>query len=157
MVVGLVFVVAVVLGVYFLVEQAPQVEVARETSPREEVPQPEYTPAIAAALAKSVGFQHLVAYTGDAFEPNNLTIKKGETVRFVNNSFDPLWVASTGNGGQVYPGHSLNCGQSDFDSCVLVQAGTFWEFTFDLPGTWTYKNNANTSKAGAITVTVQSL
>ena len=153
MLAGLAFVIVVVVGVYLIGRQAPRVETP-QAGIKQEIPQPEYTPGIAAALEKSTGFQHLVSYTGEAFEPNNLAIKKGETVRFVNNSLDLLWVASTGDGGHVYPGQSPDCGQSDFDSCVLVRSGTFWEFTFDISGTWTYKNNANVSRAGAITVSV---
>jgi len=110
------------------------------------------SPEAAAALAKSRGFQYLVSYTDRGFEPSTLSVKKGETVRFTNNSEEELWVAGTGGGGALaYPGQS-DCGASALDTCVSLKRGDFWEFTFDAVGTWNYKNNSNTAKTGSVTV-----
>jgi plastocyanin len=114
---------------------------------------PSLTPAVQAQLAASHGFQYLVSYTGRGFEPATLTIKKGETVRFTNNSDEDLWVAATGASGKVYPAASNNeCGQSAFDSCVSISRGGFWEFTFTRTGTWSYQNNRDTKMTAIITV-----
>jgi plastocyanin len=111
------------------------------------------SPEVMAYLAASKGFQYLVSYTGRGFEPATLTVKKGETVRFTNNSSEGLWVAATGSSGAVYPAGTGNeCGQSAFDSCKVLKSGEFWEFTFTTAGTWGYKNNSDTKMTGTITV-----
>jgi plastocyanin len=111
------------------------------------------TPETMAYLAASKGFQYLISYTGRGFEPATLTIKKGETIRFTNNSAGGLWVAATGTSGKIYPSGTGNeCGQSAFDSCKVMKSGEFWEFTFTTVGTWGYKNNADTKMTGTVTV-----
>lgn len=147
---GSALVALIVIGVYYLAPKGPAIPAPAQIL-REAVPQPEYSAEIAVALERSKGFQHVISYTGDGFEPSTLRLAQGETVRFVNNSLDLLWVASTGSGGQIYPGQS-ECGQSSFDSCVTIGPGVFWEFTFNEAGTWTYKNNANVSEIGSVTV-----
>jgi plastocyanin len=107
---------------------------------------------VAAKLAKSHGFQALVSYTDRGFEPAVASIKKGDTVRFTNNSTEDLWVAATGTSGAVYPGTGKECGQSAFDACATLKHGEFWEFTFDAVGTWGYKNNSDIAKTGIIHV-----
>jgi len=100
-------------------------------------------------------FQYLVSYTDGGFQPTTLTVKKGDVVRFTNNSSQSLWVASVGEGSdQVYPGAS-SCGSSPFDSCEALNPGDFWEFTFDQPGTWEFQNNLDKTKSGTLTVAVQ--
>lgn len=110
------------------------------------------SPQAAAALAKSNGFQYLISYTDNGFEPIALDVKKGETVRFTNNSQGGLWVASQAlPGATVYPGQS-DCGASVLDTCMVLKRGDFWEFTFDAAGTWSYKNNSDSAKTGTVTV-----
>lgn len=105
-----------------------------------------------AILAASDGFQYLVSYTDGGFEPPTLSVKRGETVRFTNNSQSDLWVASIAmQGGTVYPGQS-DCGASAFGTCAALKPQEFWEFTFDAVGTWSYKNNSDAAKTGTITV-----
>lgn len=129
-------------------------------APRQALPQqqssstiPPLTPQVEAQLAASHGFQYLVSYTNQGFEPATLTIKKGQTVRFTNNSSEGLWAAATGASGKIYPaGNGSECGQSAFDSCSPIGAGEFWEFTFKSTGTWSYQNNVDTKMTGNITV-----
>ena len=110
---------------------------------------------IMAYLAESKGFEYLVSYTGNGFEPQSLTIQKGEAVRFTNNSGEGLWVAASGAAGAVYPGTGAECGQSSFDSCKVLKRGEFWEFTFNTGGTWSFQNNSVPTKTATVTVTVQ--
>lgn len=99
------------------------------------------------------GFQALVSYTGEAFEPMHVTIARGDTVRFFNDSLRPLWIAAgSAKGDLLYPGFSRRCGASSFDSCGVIEPGSYWEFTFKRTGSWTYKNNAVTSATGVINV-----
>lgn len=111
--------------------------------------------AVLQQLKQNPTFQYLVSYTDNGFSPATLSVKEGDTVRFTNNSSGQLWVASIGTGtADIYPGTS-DCGGSSFDSCGPLQQGDFWQFTFSQPGTYDFQNNADTSKSGTITITVQ--
>jgi plastocyanin len=98
-------------------------------------------------LAQSPPFQYVVSYTDKGFQPAVLTVKKGDTVRFANNSTGQLWVADA-----HYASSASSCGGSAFDSCGALQPSNYWEFTFDRVGTWKFQNNANTQYAGTIIV-----
>lgn len=136
----------------YLFSRAPTATQQTTTSATASYPPP-FTPAVQAQLAASKGFQLLVTYTNRGFEPAETTLKKGETVRFTNNSSENLWVASTGVGGRVYPADSqAECGQSALDSCRIIKHGEFWEFTFDVVGTWSYQNNVDVKMRGLIEV-----
>jgi plastocyanin len=105
----------------------------------------------ATVLKQSKGFAALVSYTDSGFEPQSVTIKKGETVRFTNNSQKTLlWVAGTSTAAG-YPGTSA-CGGSSFDTCQTMQSGDFWEFTFDQAGEWHYHNNSDPTQTGVVIV-----
>lgn len=114
------------------------------------IPQPAYTPAVEAQLAASNGFEEVVSYTSRGFEPAKIAIPKGDTIRWTNNSHNDLWVAA--GGGALYPGAQDVCGSSAFDSCRVIKSGEFWEFTFTKAGTWSYVNNMDKTKGGAVTV-----
>lgn len=95
-----------------------------------------------------------VSYTDDGFVPKEITINKGETVMFVNDSSHGMWVASA-----VHPTHSLYpeksagaCLGSDFDECENDPPGTSWAFTFDQVGTWGYHNHSRASDTGKVIV-----
>lgn len=111
---------------------------------------PPYTEEIAEQLAASKGFALLVSYTANGFEPTMGKIKKGEAVRFTNNSSENLWLAASGE--KLYPGVVNGCGSSALDTCKALKPGEFWEFTFDVAGTWGYQNNSNTAKTGTMRV-----
>ena len=138
------------VSVYALsrIDNAP----AADTTPAAEVvkPIPPYTDEIAAQLAASKGFQLLVSYTDNGFEPSTGKIKKGETVRFTNNSSENLWLAASGE--KLYPSVVNGCGSSALDTCKALKPQEFWEFTFDVAGTWGYHNNSNTEKTGTMRV-----
>lgn len=104
-------------------------------------------------------FRALVSATDDGFSPAEVTIKKGETVRFVNNqSAAALWVASALHPTHtVYPNSGIaKCGtpaqEGIFDTCRGLKAGEFWEFTFENTGSWGYHNHLNTRHVGKIIV-----
>lgn len=122
-------------------------------SANQPISQPPYTKQVEAQLAASNGFQELVSYTDRGFEPAAIAIPQGDTIRFTNNSHHDLWVSAMGQ--TLYPATAQSCGPSAFDSCHVVKSGEFWEFTFAVSGTWTYKNNMMGSAADTGTVTVQ--
>lgn len=124
---------------------------APTTQGGEEVPA--MTAVMQQVLEKSNGFQLLVSYTDEGFQPSHAIIKQGDTVRFTNNSDKRLWVsAAPVHNGSIYPGGSQACGQSNFDSCVVLEHYEFWEFTFDQPGVWGYVNATDVAHAAALEV-----
>lgn len=99
-------------------------------------------------------FHALVEYTDNGYVPARVTIKKGETVRFVNNSTRGNWV-----GGDNHPSHTIypeksasDCLGTSFDTCRALQAGEFWEFTFNHTGSWGYHNHIRARDGGTVVV-----
>ena len=111
---------------------------------------PPFTSETAATLQKSKGFQLLVSYTDYGFQPAVASIKKGDTVRFTNNSSGALWVVAYSH--VLYPKATGSCGASAFDSCREIGRGEFWEFTFTKAGTWPYQNKLDPQKSGSVKV-----
>lgn len=120
-----------------------------QTTGSGEIIAPQMTETMKKVLEESKGFHALVSYTERGFEPRTLSIKKGETVRFTNNSSRDVWVASSGT---LYPGGNNSCGQSAFDSCVSLHPLEFWEFTFGERGEWSFVNNLHKEAAGIVSV-----
>ena len=96
----------------------------------------------------------VVIYTNNGFEPKNLEISLGDTVRFVNESSRGMWVAS-----DIHPTHrkypeksDSDCLGSSFDQCSNVSSGESWEFTFNSEGDHGYHNHARASNRGTISV-----
>ncbi|MCR4326005.1 MAG: hypothetical protein NUV59_04395 [Patescibacteria group bacterium] len=111
-------------------------------------------PDVVEMLRESKGFQALVSYTDSGFEPGEVAIEKGGTIRFTNNSSGDLWVAADGTAeNPVYHGTS-ECGGSAFDSCRTLAPREFWEFTFEKSGTWLFRNNLKKGQTGAVRVEV---
>lgn len=108
------------------------------------------SPEVLAQLEHSKGFQAFVSYTDRGFEPSEVTIQQGETIRWTNNSSKDLWIAS--DGGALYPREANDCGSSGFDSCKALKPGDFWEFTFDTKGSWVYLNNLQKETTGVVHV-----
>ena len=104
-------------------------------------------------------FDALISYTTNGFEPASVTVKKGDTVRFVNNATSDTWPASARHPTHtVYPGSDIQkCGTGSqatiFDACRGLKPGEFWEFTFNDTGEWAYHNHMDSSKFGKVIVT----
>jgi len=99
-------------------------------------------------------FHALVEYTDTGFSPATVSVKKGETVRFVNQSSNGLWV-----GGNNHPTHTQypeksasDCLGTSFDTCRVLQPGEFWEFTFNEAGSWGYHNHRRARDGGTVNV-----
>ncbi len=98
-----------------------------------------------------------VTYDGSSFSPSSVTIAKGGTVTFVDNSSNPMWVAS--NPHPTHEGYdgttrSQHCaagynGTAPFDQC---SPGTSFSFTFGKAGSWGYHDHLNHSAQGTVTV-----
>ncbi len=90
-------------------------------------------------VERSRGFDTLVSYTDRGFEPSLAKIKKGQTVRFTNNSSGDLWIISDATGvGTANAIHLSSCEEGALGTCGILKPGEFWEFTFEKAGTWQY-------------------
>jgi plastocyanin len=85
-----------------------------------------------------------VNYTSAGFSPASITINKGDTVKFVNNSTDSMWVAS-----DPHPAHTDYPG---FDELSSAPQGGSYSFTFNKIGTWGYHNHRNSRMHGTVVV-----
>ncbi len=96
-----------------------------------------------------------ITYNGDSFSPQQVTIKKGGTVKWVNSSGHSMWVASAQHPSHtVYSGtareaHCPDASGTAFDQC---QPGGDYSFTFTKTGTWGYHDHLNASLFGKVVV-----
>lgn len=96
-----------------------------------------------------------VSYDGSKFSPSSVTIKKGDTVRFVSTA--PMWLASdphpvhSGYDGTTRTQHCAPgyAGAKPFDECGT---GTNFEFTFEKAGSWGYHDHLNDGAHGTVIV-----
>jgi len=96
----------------------------------------------------------VITYTNNGFSPKIITISKGDTVQFINESSSLMWIAS-----DIHPTHSLypiksgsDCLGSSFDQCAASQNGGVWEYTFTETGSHGYHNHRQVSKRGVVIV-----
>ena len=101
---------------------------------------------------------NLVTYMDSGYSPATITIKKGQTVVWKNESSKKMWTASAMHPThKVYPGTDITaCGTQTlmpmFDACAGTVPGENWSFKFDNAGTWKYHNHMNSSHYGTVVV-----
>jgi len=107
------------------------------------------------AISSTDPFDISIVFSDEGFSPNEVTIKKGQRVRFINNSTQDVWPASG-----VHPTHTLypekestDCLGSSFDACRALKPGEFFDFTFNYVGEWRYHDHDHAYNTGVITVT----
>lgn len=94
----------------------------------------------------------VVLYTDSGYSPSSLTVKKGDTVTFKNESAREIWPASAKHPThEVYPATG-GCIGSAFDACRGLKNGEEWSFTFNISGTWNYHDHLNPQHFGSIIV-----
>lgn len=86
----------------------------------------------------------VVTYTDTGFSPSPVTIKKGTTVVFVNESGTQMLVASAS-----YPTHQV---LPSFVQANAVSKGGLYEYTFESEGTWKYQNDMSPTDSGTVIV-----
>lgn len=85
-----------------------------------------------------------VQATDAGFVPKSITVYRGDSVKFINNSGSPSWPASN-----IHPSHAV---YPEFDSQKPLQPGEFWQFTFDKPGNWRFHDHLKPALIGDIRV-----
>lgn len=85
-----------------------------------------------------------IRYTDTGFVPTTLQVKAGTMVEFVNESSDPMWVASN-----EHPAHSI---LSTFDQFNSTGKNGTYTYMFDKKGTWAYHDHINPAVEGVVVV-----
>lgn len=109
------------------------------------------------APAEQVPYDAVVIFDGGRFIPDEVTIIKGGTVRFINatdKQNGKMWIATDN-----HPTHdrypikdSESCSGNAFDECEGIEAGEYWDFAFTETGTWGYHNEADAKYTGSVKV-----
>ena len=86
-----------------------------------------------------------VRITEDGFSPEEVKIKKGQSVVWVNENDDFRWPASN-----IHPTHEI---YSAFDPLEPLAPGEIWVFSFEQVGEWRYHDHLKPNKMGTVTVT----
>ncbi len=137
--IGLVVVVLVILaGWYFIQSQK-----AQAPTPPPQVTQPETTPATESA-APSEEEENVVKISSSGFSPQNITIKAGEFVTWVNEDTQDHQVQSA-----VHPTHQL---YAPLNTVGLIKSGEKKSLSFPDPGTYKYHDHLNPSIIGSVIV-----
>lgn len=97
----------------------------------------------------------VITHTNNGYTEKEITIKKGQTVTFLNESDRASWPASAYHPTHtVYPEKTNNdCLGSSFDACRGLEKGESWSFTFNKVGTWGFHDHLNASQTGKVVVT----
>ncbi|HLD11294.1 MAG TPA: hypothetical protein VJB91_00080 [Patescibacteria group bacterium] len=97
---------------------------------------------------KPVGIQNnenvVIEYTEDGFQPKMITIPLDTTVRWINRTSRPMWIASA-----VHPTHQELPG---FDALKGYATGESYSYTFTKIGSWKYHDHLNPKATGEVIV-----
>ena len=100
--------------------------------------------------------EFVVEAGSSGFSPSTLTIKKGDTVKFVGQGTDSHWPASAVHPiHNKYPGSGLkkcSSGERIFDACKGLLGDEEFSFQFDEVGEWKYHDHLNPGLKGTIIV-----
>lgn len=148
-----------IISALFIFGCAPPDELSNQPNPdvvEENISPP--TPASAGPAGSTEEVKKTIEITSAGFNPDTLTIEKGETVTFVNTDLQPHWPASA-----IHPTHTLYPGSSTakcntpeesstFDACRGLEQGGTYSFIFNLVGSWKYHDHLNPNSRGTIIV-----
>lgn len=125
--------VILVLGISLLVTAYVMSRPASEDQVQENQQQATISPDSAEPLTGTT----TVTYTNEGFSPDRITIARGATVSFINESDIPLWVAS-----DPHPSHT---DYPEFDTPAVLgrmpRLEEDFSFTFDKVGEWKYHSH----------------
>jgi len=92
----------------------------------------------------------VVNYTGEGYEPREVTVKKGDTVAWVSEG-PAMWTASSS-----HPTHA-DYGLDEHSDPAFDQGeqGSMFVFTFGKVGEWQYHNHLNAYHHGTVNVVAE--
>lgn len=111
--------------------------------------------AEASAETAAAAMSATVTLTADGFSPRSVTVKKGGTVTFVNESAGNMWIGSASHPTHTaYSGTTLaeHCAEHSTDAFDQCENGDTYSFTFQKAGSWNYHNHSNASQFGTVVV-----
>lgn len=107
-------------------------------------------------VVATTGVEHEIEMNSNGFLPQQVNIKVGDTVVFVNKDVAPHWPASDIHPTHgVYPQRTGACpiiGGSDFDACKALSPGERYSFTFSHSGKWCFHDHLKPSLTGCVDV-----
>ena len=87
---------------------------------------------------------YTITETEDGFNPEKMTIKKGETITFKSTRNKFFWPAS-----DLHPTHLI---YPEFDPKDPIAPNKTWSFTFNKVGSWKFHDHLAPYYTGIITV-----
>lgn len=154
-IIGVIIAVIIIVGAVFFLKKEATAPSTDDTNVAQATPTPTLTPTPSATpisgttptpTATTTAPKTVeVTYTTAGFSPSTITIKKGDTVKFINNTSSGIKPASNP--------HPVHTDYPEFVSPDDIAQGGSWSFTFTKVGTWGYHNHRNESKTGTIIVT----
>ncbi|HEY4503885.1 MAG TPA: hypothetical protein VJJ28_02155 [Candidatus Paceibacterota bacterium] len=99
--------------------------------------------------------ENVVTYSENGFTPKDITVKVGETVKFINKSGQAMWVGSDEHpthmqySGTILKEHCPDTAGISFDQC---KKGDEYSFTFKKAGKWNYHNHSKANITGVVIV-----
>ena len=88
--------------------------------------------------------EHIVELTEKGFLPNEITIRKGDTVKFTTSRAKPFWPASN-----LHPTHEIF---PEFDHKTPISPDESWSFKFEKAGIWKYHDHIHANFTGKVVV-----
>lgn len=98
----------------------------------------------AANVKKEISKTAIVTLNENGFEPQILTVSRGDTIVFKTTKGQPFWPAS-----DLHPSHTI---YSEFDPKMPVEASSVWSFKFEKNGSWKYHDHLFPLYRGTIIV-----
>lgn len=99
---------------------------------------------------------YVIEMTSEGFLPENITLREGDSVKWVVVGPTRHWPASDPHPlHDGYPQKTGMCrfaGSSDFNACRALNRDEYWTFTFNQSGTWGYHDHLNPSWKGVVNV-----
>jgi len=95
-------------------------------------------------ISPQSGSEYIIELREDGFYPQEITIKKGETITFATISHKKFWPASN-----LHPTHGI---YPEFDPKEPIEPDESWSFEFKKIGQWTYHDHLFPLYRGTITV-----
>jgi hypothetical protein len=77
--------------------------------------------------------EYIVELSEDGFEPKEITINRGDIIKFITSLEKPFWPASN-----LHPSHTI---YSEFDPREPIELDESWSFKFMKSGTWKYHDH----------------
>ena len=118
----------------------------------------EMMPVMGEEMVDEMMAEHTVVYSDEGYNPKELTIKKGDTVTFRNESSRETWPASAMHPSHnAYPGSGIQKCETEertsiFDACMGLKQGEEWSFVFGEAGEWFYHDHNMADMFGKIIV-----